>query len=76
MIQIPTQNPTEISKMPLLVDIVIVNAEIHLIEAAPGRKLLRFQAPNGIAASIPLDDIGVENLVQALRGTKLSIARI
>lgn len=66
----PSTNPS----IPLLVEIVLYSAEISLIQG-DNRTILQFRAPNGMAVSIPMDTIGVENLIQALKGTKLSIPR-
>lgn len=40
-----------------------------------GAKALRFIQPDGFCILIPLDANGVETLIQALRGTGISIAR-
>lgn len=59
-------------------EIVIHKAAIQVMahpSGQEGAKVLRFVCPDGVAYGIPLDTAGVEAVVQALKGTGLTIGR-
>lgn len=79
MPQIPGINqnapPMPVMEAPVVWEIVLHSCAVRCADMPDGGKLLRFNSPNGMAVTIPLDKNGAELVIQRLKGSDISIVR-
>lgn len=60
---------------PVVQEVVLHQCSVKTADIPTGGKILRFVCPNGFTVTIPLNEQGVELVIQRLKGIDIAIAR-